>query len=143
MALYLGLDVGTQGVKAVVYDSQAKRITGRGAHALSLLPTDVPGRAEQRPADWIDGVRAAARQALADVDAARVKAVGVSGQQHGWVERGGAGAGAGDGIRRGWVRWCCGVGPGRQGGGAALWRCSAASSGTQWVQRGRGYSAAT
>ena len=84
MALYLGLDVGTQGVKAVVYDSQAERIVSRGAHALSLLPTDVPGRAEQHPSAWLDGVRSAAKQALADVDRATVKAVGVSGQQHGW-----------------------------------------------------------
>jgi hypothetical protein len=83
MALYLGLDVGTQGVKAVVYDAPSRRIVARGAYPLSLLPTVIPGRAEQHPQSWIDGVRSAARQALAGVDATRVKAVGVSGQQHG------------------------------------------------------------
>ncbi|KIY93667.1 xylulose kinase [Monoraphidium neglectum] len=93
MALYLGLDVGTQGVKAVVYDAPSRRIVARGAYPLSLLPTVIPGRAEQHPQSWIDGVRSAARQALAGVDATRVKAVGVSGQQHGQASSVGRGQG--------------------------------------------------
>ncbi|KAI8467892.1 MAG: Xylulokinase [Monoraphidium minutum] len=102
MALYLGLDVGTQGVKAVVYSADSRKIVARGAHPLSLLPTDVPGRAEQRPADWIDGVRAAARQALAGVaDASQVKAIGVSGQQHGLVALGEGGC-----VLRPSKLWC-------------------------------------
>ncbi len=36
-----------------------------------------------QPSEWINGVRKAARQALMFVDAAAVKAIGVSGQQHG------------------------------------------------------------
>jgi hypothetical protein len=83
--LYLGLDVGTQGCKALVYDAATRRVVARGAHAYGLLPAPptAPGRAEQHPDTWIDGVRAAARQALATpgVDAADVAAVGVSGQQ--------------------------------------------------------------
>jgi len=83
--LYLGLDVGTQGAKAVVYCAESRSIVGRGARAYDLLPTDVPGRAEQQPATWIEGVTAAARQALEGVDTGAVAAVGVSGQQHGLV----------------------------------------------------------
>jgi xylulokinase len=89
MALYLGLDVGTQGCKALVYDARARRIVARGAHPYGLLPTppSAPGRAEQHPDTWIEGVKAAARQALAalGVDPSAVCGVGVSGQQHGLV----------------------------------------------------------
>lgn len=81
----LGLDVGTQGTKAVVYDAAARAIVGRGARAYGLLPTDVPGRAEQHPDTWIDAVARATREALSGLDASRVKAIGVSGQQHGLV----------------------------------------------------------
>lgn len=85
LSLYLGLDVGTQGTKAVVYSADRKTIVGRGSHAYGLIPTDVPGQAEQHPSTWIEGVHNATRQALAGVDAACVKAIGVSGQQHGLV----------------------------------------------------------
>ena len=43
MALYLGLDIGTQGAKAVLYDAGARKIVGRGAHAYGLTPTTAPG----------------------------------------------------------------------------------------------------
>uniref|UniRef100_A0A383V639 glycerol kinase n=1 Tax=Tetradesmus obliquus TaxID=3088 RepID=A0A383V639_TETOB len=83
--LYLGLDVGTQGVKAVVYDSKLKQIVGRGAQPWAILESTVPGRAEQHPTTWVEGTIAAAKQALSAVDRSAVKAVAVSGQQHGMV----------------------------------------------------------
>lgn len=54
MALYLGLDVGTQGVKALVYDGSSRKVVGRGAQPWSILDTTVPGRAEQHPSTWIE-----------------------------------------------------------------------------------------
>ncbi len=67
-----------------------------GAKAYDLLPTTVPGRAEQHPATWLDGGFDAARQALAALPAnltpAHIGAVGVSGQQHGCVVLDSAGA---------------------------------------------------
>ncbi|KAF8057263.1 xylB [Scenedesmus sp. PABB004] len=83
--LFLGLDVGTQGVKAVVYDAASRRIVGRGAQAYGLIDSPVPGRAEQHPDTWVAGALAAARGALAGFDASSVRGVGVSGQQHGMV----------------------------------------------------------
>jgi sugar (pentulose or hexulose) kinase len=115
MALFLGLDVGTQGVKALVYDGSSRKVVGRGAQPWSILETTVPGRAEQHPATWVEvcsltcsvaghtthstvcivtncqhlnilqGTIKAAKQALSQVDASRVRGVGVSGQQHGMV----------------------------------------------------------
>jgi sugar (pentulose or hexulose) kinase len=53
MALFIGLDVGTQGAKAVVYDANRKSVVSRGTFPYSVLPTTVPGRAEQDPSLWI------------------------------------------------------------------------------------------
>eukprot|EP00882_Tetradesmus_deserticola_P028731 GHRQ01032013.1.p1 GENE.GHRQ01032013.1~~GHRQ01032013.1.p1 ORF type:complete len:225 (+),score=92.64 GHRQ01032013.1:141-815(+) len=83
--LYLGLDVGTQGVKAVVYDSKLKTIVGRGAQPWGCLETNVPGRAEQNPKTWVEGTISAAKLALSEVDRSAVRGVAVSGQQHGMV----------------------------------------------------------
>lgn len=85
MALSLGLDIGTQGAKAVVYDTTSRRIVGRGAAAYDIIKSDVPGRAEQAPSTWLAAGTAAARQALSGLPAGKVAAVGVSGQQHGFV----------------------------------------------------------
>jgi xylulokinase len=86
-ALYLGLDVGTQSTKAVLFDAETNRVVGRGSVAYDLLPTTVPGRAEQDPATWIDAVTRAGREALAAAPSPRaaVRGVAVSGQQHGLV----------------------------------------------------------
>ena len=68
-----------------------------GAKAYDLLPTTVPGRAEQDPATWLDGGYAAARDAVGALAAVGARpgdigAVGVSGQQHGCVVLDAAGA---------------------------------------------------
>ena len=54
MALHLGLDVGTQGCKAVVYDADQNKVVSRGAYQYGILPSDVPGRAEQHPSLWVE-----------------------------------------------------------------------------------------
>lgn len=92
-ALVLGLDVGTQGAKALLVDVERGEVVGRGAAGYGLIAGLPEGAAEQHPETWIDGVRAASRAALADASrraggadpAARVTALGVSGQQHGLV----------------------------------------------------------
>lgn len=91
--LYLGLDVGTQGVKALVYDPAAGKVIARGASPLDLLPIGRPGAAEQNPEDWLTGMGAAIQQALATpgLAAARIRAMAVSGQQHGFVALDGKG----------------------------------------------------
>ena len=51
--LHLGIDVGAQGTKVLVYDSDLGQVVARGASSYGLLPTAVEGRAEQDPATWI------------------------------------------------------------------------------------------
>ena len=54
MPLFLGIDVGTQSTKAVVWDSDSDKICSTGSVAYGILPTDVQGRAEQDPQTWVD-----------------------------------------------------------------------------------------
>jgi xylulokinase len=81
MSRFLGLDVGTQGVKALLWDSASGAVLARAAAPLGLLPTARPGAAEQHPRDWLAAIEAALAQ-LPRRDLARVAGVGVSGQQH-------------------------------------------------------------
>lgn len=82
---YLGLDVGTQGVKALVWDAARGAVIARAAAPLTLLPVGRPGAAEQRPEDWILALETALADLRAQGALDGVRAVGTSGQQHGCV----------------------------------------------------------
>ncbi|RTZ92901.1 MAG: xylulokinase, partial [Planctomycetota bacterium] len=87
-SLYLGLDVGTQGVKGVVIDPDARPcVIARAGQALDLLPGLPAGAAEQHPDDWWNAVVEVVHQLLSDeaVDTVSIAGIGVSGQQHGSV----------------------------------------------------------
>jgi xylulokinase len=85
MSIYIGIDVGTSGTKALAINSRGK-ILGQ---ALATYPIYHPKPlwSEQDPDDWWDAtvkaVRAIVRQAK--LKAADVKAIGLSGQMHGSV----------------------------------------------------------
>lgn len=78
--MYLGIDIGTSGVKAVLMD-EAGMVVEIATSALSVSrPHDL--WSEQDPADWW----AATNSAVSDLDLKKrhaVKAVGLSGQMHG------------------------------------------------------------
>ena len=83
MSLVVGLDVGTQSVKLVAYDFAARRVVATHGHPLELIAGD-DGSREQHARWWIEAIRAC----FGKLDAAsrsRVAAIGVSGQQHGFV----------------------------------------------------------
>lgn len=82
---FLGLDVGTQGVKALVWDAATGQVTARSAAPLSLLPVTRPGAAEQHPRDWIVAVEHALAGLRGQGALEDLAGIGVSGQQHGCV----------------------------------------------------------
>lgn len=83
--MYLGIDCGTQGTKALVAQAGGK-ILGQGYAAHALIERD-NGAREQDPAWWVAAMTTAVRQALetSGVSGASVRGLGVSGQQHGLV----------------------------------------------------------
>jgi xylulokinase len=85
--LVIGIDSGTQSTKALVVDADRGRVVGEGSRAYGLLPGLPPGAKEQEPGLWREAMVGAMREALkrARARADEVKAMGVSGQQHGFV----------------------------------------------------------
>lgn len=81
--MYLGLDLGTSGVKALLIDGD-QRVIGSANGALDVSRPH-PGWSEQYPVDWIR----ATQQAIAGLKAshgrelAAVKGIGLSGHMHG------------------------------------------------------------
>ena len=84
--LFLGIDCGTQGTKAIILDAVSGEVLGLGAAAHTLI-SDVNGRREQDTGQWLEAFALATRRALlaADVDGQDILGIGVSGQQHGLV----------------------------------------------------------
>jgi len=85
--LLLGIDSGTQSTKVLVVDARDGKVLASAAQSYDLIPDLPPGAKEQHPHIWRDATASAIRQALrqAKAVAAEVKAMGVSGQQHGFV----------------------------------------------------------
>lgn len=81
--MYLGIDLGTSGIKAVIVDDDQ----GIVASATAPLTVDHPhsGWSEQDPTSWIDATRAAIADLRRDHGGvvAAIKAIGLSGQMHG------------------------------------------------------------
>jgi xylulokinase len=81
--MYLGLDLGTSGVKALLIDASQK-VVGAGHGSLEVSRPH-PGWSEQDPSNWIG----ACETALAELKAAHaselaaVEGIGLSGQMHG------------------------------------------------------------
>lgn len=84
--MYIGIDCGTQSTKAVVVDGGNGHILGEASRPHRLIQGD-NGRREQDPAEWIAAFRGAFHEALgkAGIDPLAIRAIGVSGQQHGMV----------------------------------------------------------
>jgi len=78
--MYLGIDIGTSSVKAVLVDDRDKVVEQASAPLNVSRPH--AGWSEQNPADWWNATTAAVKALPAAVRRA-VKAVGLSGQMHG------------------------------------------------------------
>ena len=81
--LFLGIDSGTQGTKVIVFSTTHKKVISEGYATHNLIEND-EGKKEQEPSWWITASTKAITKALEGVGSSRdVKAIGVSGQQHG------------------------------------------------------------
>ena len=85
MALHIGLDVGTQGTKCLIFDEARNEVVARASQSYSISVQARPGQAEQHPQLWVDACRETLMSALDQVDPARVRSIAVAGQQHGLV----------------------------------------------------------
>lgn len=83
MSVHIGLDVGTQSVKLLAWDADALRAAGAATAPLAL-DAGPGGEREQRTEWWIQAIAACFAQMPAELKA-RVRTIGVSGQQHGFV----------------------------------------------------------
>ncbi|UCU97605.1 xylulokinase [Acidovorax radicis] len=83
--MYLGVDIGTSEVKALLLDNRHQVIGSAGAALQVSRPH--PGHSEQAPADWWHATQQALAQLRQDFPAAfaQVQGIGLSGQMHGAV----------------------------------------------------------
>lgn len=83
MKTVLGIDLGTQSLRVLFYDYGSRAVAAQGASPLEV-DRDHTGRAEQRSDWWLTALQSALRQVPDEVRRS-VQAIGVSGQQHGFV----------------------------------------------------------
>ncbi len=78
--MWLGLDVGTFSVKVVLLDARGS-VLGRGSGSVQMLQVG-PGRAEQRPQDYVHAAAKATQEACSAAGDERrfLKGIGLSGQ---------------------------------------------------------------
>ena len=83
--MFLGIDIGTSEVKALLLD-EAQHIVATAGAALSVSRPAI-GHSEQNPANWWEGTQTAldSLRAQAPSAYAAVQAIGLSGQMHGAV----------------------------------------------------------
>ena len=84
--MWLGLDIGTGGTRALLVDERGKIRAGHTAPHEDMR-MERPLWAEQRPQDWWDAAVKAIRGVLAGakISGREVRGVGLSGQMHGLV----------------------------------------------------------
>jgi len=80
--MYIGLDLGTTGIKAIACDDSQKIL--RSAEVRQTTQVPCRGQAEQSPQSWIDLCRQVLAQLIDDCPGlgSDLKAIGLSGQMH-------------------------------------------------------------
>src|SRR6188508_730312 len=85
MSLFIGIDSGTQSVKAVVLDLDARKVIAEARAPHTLIPGLPVGHMEQDPQEWTAAMDAVILEVAQKIERGRVRGIGVSGQQHGFV----------------------------------------------------------
>lgn len=83
MSKYLGIDLGTQSLKVLVYNADTRAIESSGSAELQL--TSRPDGTREQQADWWTQALQLAMEQVDAASRASVAAIGVSGQQHGFT----------------------------------------------------------
>ena len=83
MSTYLGIDLGTQSLKAIVYDADKRAVLASGSSELDMISK--PDGTREQLAEWWIAALASALQQIDPKYKSAVTAIGVSGQQHGFV----------------------------------------------------------
>ena len=83
MTKTLGIDLGTQSLKTVVYDASRQLVIATAESPLDV-DRDAAGKAEQSASDWLSALAHCIRVLGPDIIAG-IQAIAVSGQQHGFV----------------------------------------------------------
>ncbi len=79
--MYIGIDLGTSGVKAILLDEN-QRLIATASHALPISRPQ-PLWSEQNPQDWWNATHQAMQDLAQQYDLRAVKAIGLTGQMHG------------------------------------------------------------
>ncbi len=79
--MYIGIDLGTSGVKAILLDKN-QRLIATASHALPISRPQ-PLWSEQNPQDWWNATNQAMQDLAKQYDLRAVKAIGLTGQMHG------------------------------------------------------------
>src|SRR5687768_12370212 len=85
MSLFIGIDSGTQSVKAVVLDLDTRKVIAEARAPHRLIDGLPMGHMEQDPREWVTAMDAVILEVAQKIDRTRVRGLGVSGQQHGFV----------------------------------------------------------
>ncbi len=84
---FIGIDSGTQGTKTILLDSESGEVLASASATYDLIAGLPAGHKEQHPAEWLAAARATIQAVLekSGIDRSRVRGIGVSAQQHGFV----------------------------------------------------------
>ncbi|HEY3129120.1 MAG TPA: xylulokinase [Acidobacteriota bacterium] len=87
VTLFLGIDCGTQSLKTIAWDPESGQVIDSTQVFYPLIAGLPPGHKEQHPQTWVDALRDCVAQLKNNQKAklGEVGAIGVSGQQHGFV----------------------------------------------------------
>jgi xylulokinase len=83
MGIVCGIDLGTQSCKAILYDYTKRKITAQSRASLDLRSCD--GGVREQEAEWYQTALLQCFEAFEPADKREIEAIGVSGQQHGFV----------------------------------------------------------
>jgi xylulokinase len=83
----IGIDIGTQGTKTLVFDLENANVIAEASESYEMIEGLPEGHREQDPSLWITAVDSTVRDCIAQLgdEASQIASIGISGQQHGLV----------------------------------------------------------